>query len=73
MKWKINIKDSNQELKKIATFTYSRVIKIDTYDILFLSSAKKNNFNSITVGDNFTYKRFFTDEPLIKTQNEYFR
>ena len=41
-------------------------------DFLFLLSGKKENFDSIAAGDNFTDKRFFTDKTLIKTENDYF-
>ena len=37
-------------------------------DFLFLLSGKKENFDSIAAGDNFTDKRFFTYKPLIKRE-----
>ena len=34
---------------------------------------KKNNSETKTAGDNFTDKRVFTDKPLIKTENDFFK
>ena len=33
---------------------------------------KKNNSETRTASENFTDKRFLTDKPLIKTENDYF-
>ena len=33
----------------------------------------KKNFDGIAAGDNFTDKRVFTDKPLIKTENDFFK
>ena len=33
---------------------------------------KKSNSETLTAGDNFPDKRFFTYKPLIKTENDYF-
>ena len=41
-------------------------------DFLSLFSGKKENFDGIAAGDNFTDKRFFTDKPLIKNKIDYF-
>ena len=41
-------------------------------DFLSLLIGQKENFDDVAVGDNFTDKRFFTDKPLIKTENDYF-
>ena len=34
---------------------------------------KKSNSDTKTAGDNLTDKRFFTDKPLIKTENDFFK
>ena len=41
-------------------------------DFLSLFIGQKGNFDGVAAGDHFTDKRFFTDKPLIKPENDYF-